>query len=46
MDIVGIPVDLEFGLKAFAASAFVGVDCTVCFAAVCARQGPNLTMQA
>ena len=46
MDIVGIPVDSEFGLKAFAESVFVGVDGTVCFAAVCARQGPHLTMQA
>ena len=34
VDIVGIPVDSEFDLKASAASAFVGVDCAVCFAAV------------
>ena len=46
VDIVGIPVDSEFGLKASAASAIVGVDCAVFFAAVCARQGPHPTMQA
>ena len=48
MDIVGIPVDSEFGLKAPGAPAFVGVDCAVFFAAVCvcARQGPHPTMHA
>ena len=48
VDIVGIPVDSEFGLKAPAAPAFVGVDCAVFFAAVCvcASQGPHPTMQA
>ena len=45
VDIVGIPVDSEFGLKVSAASAFVGVDCAVCFAAVCAGQRPRPTVQ-